>query len=130
MKNISENKKTVKTSAQFSDTPLQIQPVQVIRSLSESSYLQTQPQPHLHEPIIFVNEATENVIKKRLRRVTTLEAKNILHPLILLIQRGEEISEEKILTILPTLNMEADPSNMWDVDRVKNYLLRNRSNKK
>ena len=112
MKNISENKKTVKTSAQFSDTPLQIQPVQVIRSLSESSYLQTQPQPHLHEPIIFVNEATENVIKKRSRRVTTLEAKNILHPLILLIQRGEEISEEKILTILPTLNMEADPSNV------------------
>ena len=33
----------------------------------------------------------------------------------------EEISEEKILNILPALNMKADPNNMWDVDRVKNY---------
>lgn len=33
----------------------------------------------------------------------------------------QEISEEKILNILPALNMKADPNNMWDVDRVKNY---------
>jgi hypothetical protein len=70
---------------------------------------------------MFVNEAVENVTKKRTRCVTTLEAKNTLHPLIQLIQQGEEISEEKILTILPTLNMKTDPNNMWDVDRVKNY---------
>ena len=38
----------------------------------------------------------------------------------------QEISEEKILNILPALNMKADPNNMWDVDRVKNYLSRNR----
>ncbi|CAH1767795.1 13919_t:CDS:2, partial [Entrophospora sp. SA101] len=95
---------------------------QIIRSFSESSYLQTQAQPHLHESV-------ENVIKKRSRCVTTLEAKNTLLPLIQLIQQGEEISEEKILTILPTLNMKADSSNMWDADRVKNYLLRNRPNK-
>jgi len=42
----------------------------------------------------------------------------------------EEISEEKTLNILPALNMKADPNNMWDVDRVKNYLSRNRPNKK
>ena len=28
----------------------------------------------------------------------------------------QEISEEKILNILPALNMKADPNNMWDVD--------------
>ena len=52
--------------------------------------------------------------------ITTLEAKNALHPLIQSIQ--QEISEEKTLNILPALNMKADPNNMWDVDRVKNYL--------
>jgi hypothetical protein len=124
MKNINENKKAEKKKpTQFSDNSLQIQPVQIIRSFSESSYLQPQTQPHLHEPV-------ENVIKKRSRRVTTLEAKNTLLPLIQLIQQGEEISEEKILTILPTLNMKADSSNTWDADRVKNYLSRNRPNKK
>ena len=41
----------------------------------------------------------------------------------------QEISEEKTLNILPALNMKADPNNMWDVGRVKNYLSRNRSNK-
>jgi hypothetical protein len=53
MKNINENKKAVKkTSTQFSDTLLQVQPVQIIRSFSELSYLQTQAQPPLHESII------------------------------------------------------------------------------
>src|SRR6185369_3916725 len=100
MKNVNENKKaTKKTSTQFSDTPLEIQPIQIIRSFSESSYLQTQTQPHLHEVV-------ENVTKKRSRRVTTLEAKNMLHPLIQLIQQGEEVTEEKISAILPTLNMK------------------------
>jgi hypothetical protein len=43
----------------------------------------------------------------------------------------QEISEEKILNILPALNMKADPNNMWDVDRVKNYLFITKSpNKK
>ena len=127
LKQLNENKKAVKkTSTQFSDTPLQIQPVQITRSFSESSYLQTQAQPPLHESIIFDNESV--VIKKQSRRVTTLEAKNALHLLIQSIQ--QEISEERTLNILPALNMKADPNNMWDVDRVKNYLSRNRSNKK
>jgi hypothetical protein len=39
---------------------------------------------------MFVNEAVENVTKKRTRCVTTLEAKNTLHPLIQLIQQGED----------------------------------------
>ncbi|CAJ0757782.1 16816_t:CDS:2, partial [Entrophospora sp. SA101] len=52
MKNINENKKAEKkTPTQFLDNSLQIQPVQIIRSFSESSYLQTQTQPHLHEPV-------------------------------------------------------------------------------
>ena len=80
----------------------------------------------LYESIIFDNESV--VIKKQSRRVTTLEAKNALHPLIQSIQQ-EEISEEKTLNILPALNMKADPNNMWDVDRVKNYLSRIKSNK-
>jgi len=67
--------------------------------------------------------------KKKSRRVTTLEAKNMLHPLIQLIQQGEEVTEEKISAILPTLNMKQIQI-IWDVDRVKNYLLRNRPNKK
>ena len=100
MKNVNENKKaTKKTSTQFSDTPLEIQPIQIIRSFSESSYLQTQTQPHLYEVV-------ENVTKKRSRCVTTLEAKNMLHLLIQLIQQGEEVTEEKISAILPTLNMK------------------------
>nr|CAG8610521.1 1365_t:CDS:2 [Entrophospora candida] len=40
-----------KTPTQFSDNSLQIQPVQIIRLFSESSYLQTQTQPHLHGPV-------------------------------------------------------------------------------
>src|SRR5215213_11525838 len=71
LKQLNESKKAVKTSTQFSDTPLQIQPVQITQSFSESSYLQTQAQPPLHESIIFDNESV--VIKKRSRRVTTLE---------------------------------------------------------
>jgi len=59
------------------------------------------------------------IYKKRSRYVTTLE---ILHALIQLIQQGKEVSEEKFLTTLPAINMKADPNNMWDVDRVKNYL--------
>ncbi|CAH1762891.1 10056_t:CDS:2, partial [Entrophospora sp. SA101] len=60
-----------------------------------------------------ISVIVENVIKKRSRHVTTLEAKNTLLLLIQLIQQGEEISEEKFLTILPTLNMKADSSNTW-----------------
>ncbi|CAJ0634314.1 5957_t:CDS:2 [Entrophospora sp. SA101] len=62
MKNINENKKAEKkTPTQFLDNSLQIQPVQIIRSFSESSYLQTQTQPHLHEPFV-VRERSKAII--------------------------------------------------------------------
>nr|CAG8491191.1 2980_t:CDS:2 [Entrophospora candida] len=68
MKNINENKKAEKkTPAQFSDNSLQIQPVQIIRSFSESSYLQTQAQPHLHESVENPEQAIMNSSNKPAR---------------------------------------------------------------
>lgn len=89
---------------------------------SEESQL-TQTTAATESPIV----ESEQLYERKTRRETTLKAKNTLNPLIC---RRKEIIDEEILNILPILNEDATSNNMWDVERVKKYLLRHDSNKK